>query len=50
MVIVECSFVVADFIGRAPCGVSPYPMNTRTGYRLDAGMTYLDLAAGAGRN
>jgi choline dehydrogenase len=33
---------VADFNGREPFGAGPYPMNTRMGSRLNAGMTYLD--------
>ena len=41
---------VADFNGRAPFGVGPYPMNTRVGNRLNAGMTYLDAATRARPN
>jgi choline dehydrogenase len=33
---------VSDFNGREPFGAGPYPMNTRMGSRLNAGMTYLD--------
>ncbi len=41
---------VSDFNGRAPFGASPYPMNTRTGNRLNTGMTYLDAATRARPN
>lgn len=38
---------VTDFNGREPFGAGPYPMNTRMGLRLNAGMTYLDAATRA---
>ena len=41
---------VADFNGREPFGAGPYPMNTRVGVRLNAGMTYLDAATRARPN
>jgi choline dehydrogenase len=41
---------VSDFNGREPFGAGPYPMNTRAGNRLNAGMTYLDAATRARPN
>lgn len=39
-----------DFNGPAPAGVSPYPMNTRMGERLNTGMVVLDAATRARPN
>lgn len=41
---------VKDFNGEAPFGAGPYPMNNRTGQRLNTGMTYLSDAVRARPN